>query len=514
MFPGDFARLTPDKDAVVMDDGRRISYAELDERSMRLAQLLHSRGLRPGDTFAVLLENTPIYYDVYWAALRSGLYLTSINRYSKKDEVAHILADSESKALVTSPPYLEVAAAAVAEVPEVTVKLVVADQPTAGFEPFEAALAASPAEPIEGEPRGDVMQYSSGTTGQPKGIRRPLTGLAVGADGVRTAAGFCRRPLGMDENSIYLMPAPLYHAAGLQWSTALHEIGGTTVVMQKFDAEQFLQLIERERVTHTQVVPTMMIRLLDLPAEVRTKYDLSSLQRMTTSAAPCPPQVKRDMVEWLGPIVDEYYAGTESNGLTYITARESLERPGSVGRALTGIIHICDEEGNEVPAGQAGTLYFEREGQVFSYHRDEAKTRAAHHPDHPTWSTLGDMGYVDEDGYLYLTDRRSFTIISGGVNIYPAEIENCLITHPAVADVAVFGLPDPEMGQFVQAVVQPAAGAEPSPELVEELREYVRANLAAFKVPREIAFRAELPRMPTGKLRKGPLRDEFLAARG
>jgi acyl-coenzyme A synthetase/AMP-(fatty) acid ligase len=293
------------------------------------------------------------------------------------------------------------------------------------------------------------------------------------------------------------------------WSSGTHELGGTVVVMEKFDAEQFLALVEREAVTHTQVVPTMLVRLMKLAPEVRGRYDLSSLECVVHAAAPCPIEVKHQVIEWLGPIVHEYFAATEGNGMTFITATEWLEHPGSVGRPMFGIPHVCDEEGDEVPVGEAGLIYFEQEQTPFEYHGDPEKTRASRHREHDNWSALGDIGYVDHDGYIYLTDRKAFTIISGGVNIYPAEIEACLIMHPSVTDIAVFGLPDSEMGEYVHAVVQPADGLEGSPELAQELLRYAREHLARYKVPRVIDFRTELPRLPTGKLYKQGLRDEY-----
>jgi len=309
-----------------------------------------------------------------------------------------------------------------------------------------------------------------------------------------------------------LCPAPLYHSAGLFWSAGTHELGGTVVIMERFDPERFLAVIERERVTHTQVVPTMLVRILKLDREVRDRYDLSSLECLVHAAAPCPEEVKREVIGWLGPIVDEYYAGTEGSGLTFIGSRDWLAHPGSVGRPVTGIPHICDELGNQLPARTPGLIYFEQPVAPFEYHGDAEKTRASRHPEHPNWTTLGDVGYLDKDGYLYLTDRQNFMIISGGVNIYPAEIENVLIMHDKVLDVAVFGLPEPEMGQFIQAVVQVMPGVEPGAELAEELRTYARGQLAGYKVPRRIDFRDELPRLATGKMAKRVLRDEFLAA--
>jgi long-chain acyl-CoA synthetase len=283
-------------------------------------------------------------------------------------------------------------------------------------------------------------------------------------------------------------------------------------VMEKFNAEHFLALIEREAVTHTQVVPTMLVRLMKLPPGVRERYDLSSLQCVVHASAPCPVEVKRQVIGWLGPIVHEYFGATEGNGMTFISAADWLKHPGSVGRALSGVPHVCDEDGKELPPGETGLIYFEQEETSFEYHGDPEKTRATRHPEHDNWSALGDIGYVDHEGYIYLTDRKDFTIISGGVNIYPAEIEACLIMHPLVNDVAVFGLPEPEMGEYVHAVVQPAQGVEGAPELAEELLRYAREHLARYKVPRVLDFRAELPRLPTGKLYKQGLREEYRKA--
>ncbi|MBL7524041.1 acyl-CoA synthetase [Frankia sp. CNm7] len=509
VYPGLYARTAPDRPAVVMAaGGERVTYAQLDARSTQLARLLAARGLKVGDTVAILAENHPRYFEVYWAAKRSGLYLTAINRYLAPAEAAYIIEDSGTKALVTSAALAGTAAAAAAMVPGLGCRLIL-DGELAGFEPYEAALATQPATPLDDEPRGEVMLYSSGTTGRPKGIRRPLTGRSVDdPEGAGTSL-LERAVFGMDETSVYLCPTPLYHAAGLQWSAGVHELGGTLVVLEKFDAEGMLAVIERERVSHTQVVPTMLVRVLKLPGERRLRYDLSSLRRVIHSAAPCPPDVKRAMIDWLGPIVDEYYASTEGAGLSYIGAADWLSHPGSVGRPLVGVPHVCADDGAELPAGEPGLLYFEQPAASFSYHGDPEKTRSSRHPVHPNWIAVGDVGYLDDEGYLYLTDRKSFMIISGGVNIYPAEIEACLVMHPLVADVAVFGLPDPEMGEYVHAVVQPAPGVAPSPELAEQLRAHARDALAHYKVPRVVSFRDELPRMPTGKLAKGVLHDEY-----
>ncbi|MBL7495005.1 acyl-CoA synthetase [Frankia sp. CNm7] len=511
MYPGTHAATHPGKAAVVMGaSGERVTYSELDERSARLARLLRERGARPGDTVALVAENHPRYLEVVWAALRSGLYLTAVNWHLAPNEAAYLVDDSNAKALVATARFAELATRVAELAPDCGIRLMM-DGTADGFESYEAAIATQPEGPLADQPRGEVMLYSSGTTGRPKGIRRPLSGDAVDSPsrtGISTLARFL---FGMTEDSVYLCPAPLYHAAGLQWSAGVHELGGTLVLLDRFDAEQMLAIIERERVTHVQVVPTMLVRLLKLPDETRRRYDLSSLRRLIHAAAPCPPDVKRRMIDWLGPIVDEYYSGTEGAGLTYIGAEDWLTHPGSVGRPLVGTPHICDETGQELPTGAAGMLYFERDEAPFEYHRDPEKTRESRHPSHPTWVTAGDMGYLDADGYLYLTDRKNFTIISGGVNIYPAEIEAALVMHPQVADVAVFGLPDAEMGEYVHAVVQLAEGVAGSPELAEQLRAYLRDGVAGYKVPRVVVFRDELPRMPTGKLAKGKLREEYLA---
>ncbi len=510
MYPGHYATTTPDKPAVIMaGSGQSVSYRQLDEASNRLAHWLRAQGLRAGDHIALLAENHPCYFEVYWAALRSGLYITAINRFLSPEEAAYIVNDSGSSVLVTTAAMAETAVEMAELIPQCPKRLMM-DETAPGFESYEAAVASMPIEPLDNQPAGDVMLYSSGTTGRPKGIRRELSGLQINDPQRSSLTMLMRYLLEMDENSLYLSPAPLYHSAPLQWCGGMHELGGTVVVMEKFDAAEFLECIERYSITETQVVPTMFVRMLKLPEDVRTAYDLSSLKMCIHAAAPCPIPVKEQMIEWWGPIIKEYYAGTEANGFCFITSEEWLQHKGSVGKAVLGIPHICDDEGNELPVGEAGLVYFEQETAAFEYHKDPDKTAESRHSEHPNWSKLGDIGYLDDDGYLYLTDRSAFMIISGGVNIYPQEIEACFALHPKVADVAVFGLPDPEMGEYVHTVVQPEAGVEPSDELAEELRAFARAEIAHYKVPRVIDFRAELPRLPTGKLYKKPLRQEYL----
>jgi len=505
-YLADHARLTPDKPAMISaETGAAVTFAELDARSNRLAQYLYAQGLRRGDHIAVLMENNLAFMEPVWAAFRSGLYVTTINRYLPPDEVAYIAGDCGAKVLVSSFAKRETAAALAELIPGVTVRLMVGGT-IPGWSSYEAALAASPPEPLAEEWMGDSMLYSSGTTGRPKGILRPLPELGP-------AEGFAARQAvnryGLSAQAVYLSPAPLYHAAPLGYVLTVQSWGGTVVMMEKFDAEQALRLIETYKVTHSQWVPTMFVRMLKLPPEARAGHDLSSHKVAVHAAAPCPVEVKRQMIEWWGPVLYEYYAGTEASGSTFITSEDWLAHPGSVGRAALGVLHICDEAGNELPVGETGLVYFERDAPTFQYHNDPAKTAAARHPRHPGWNALGDVGYLDEEGYLYLTDRQAFMIISGGVNIYPQAIEDALVTHPKVADVAVFGVPHPEMGEAVKAVIEPAPGHEPTDELAAELLAFARAKLAAYMAPRSIDFIAEMPRLPTGKLYKRLLKDAY-----
>ena len=512
-YPGAHCAQHPDKPAVVMDQsGESVTYRQLEERSTRLANWLHDRGLRRGDVVALLAGNDLRYLEVYWAVIRSGLYLSPINRHLSADEIAYQLNDSGAQVLIATHDLAASAASAAALSPTVTHRLMI-NGTVDGFAPYEAALDESSPVQRGPMPRGEGLLYSSGTTGRPKGVKKPLPAVDLDSPAARTTSILEEALLGMSRESVYLCPTPLYHGAGLFWSAGVHELGGTLVVMEKFDAERFLALVQRERVTHTQVVPTMLVRLLKLDDDVRGRYDLSSLERVLHAAAPCSEEVKRSMIDWLGPILDEYYSGTEGSGLTFIDAKDWLAHPGSVGKARSGVPHVCDEAGDEVPNGTPGLLYFEQEAAPFEYHHDPEKTRASRHPKHPNWTAVGDVGYVDDEGYVYLTDRQSFMIISGGVNIYPQEIEACLINHEKVLDAAVFGLPDEEMGEFVQAVIQLMPGVEPDADLVEELRAFTRLHLAGYKVPRAVDFREELHRLPTGKLAKGRLRAEYLSVR-
>ncbi|MEM9890161.1 MAG: acyl-CoA synthetase [Actinomycetota bacterium] len=508
MYPGSYVDTTPDKPAVIMaGSGEQRTYAELEERSRRLAQLLHAAGLRPGDHVSIFMENNIHYFECFWAAVRSGLYFTTINRYLQPDEAAYIINDSGSQALFVSSGVADVAAAIPAMAPDCKILLTV-DGPVDGFEPYDDAVAQYPAEPLAEQPRGEAMLYSSGTTGRPKGIKRALSGDSIDAEhnNVTMLVGGL---FGANADTVYLSPAPMYHSAPLGFTTGIQALGGTVVVMEKFDPALALRYIDQYKITMSQWVPTMFSRMLKLPEEQRTGYDWSSHQVAVHAAAPCPVEVKKQMFDLWGPVIHEYYAGTEVNGFVYCSPQDWLDNPGTVGKAILGAIRICDEMGEELPPNEPGTIYFERDEPTFSYHNDEEKTRGSRHPEHPNWSTLGDVGMVNEGGYLFLTDRKAFMIIAGGVNIYPQEIEDCLIVHPKVADVAVFGVPNEDLGEEVKAVVQPEEGVEPSEEFARELLAYAEEHIARYKVPRSIDFRDELPRLPTGKLYKRILKDEY-----
>ncbi|QGG94467.1 AMP-binding protein [Actinomarinicola tropica] len=509
MYPGTHAATAPDRAAVIMGrSGEVITYRELDERSNRLAHLFRSAGLQRGDHVALFMENQPRFMEVVWAALRSGLYITAINSHLTAEETAYILGDCGARAFVTSRALAEVATGIDwSDLPDVRTRLAV-DGAIDGFEAYESAVERQPTTPIDDESNGTTMLYSSGTTGRPKGVLRALPEGAPGDPDPRTLA---LGPIyGFREGMVYLSPAPMYHAAPLAFSINVHRVGGTVVIMERFDPPHALELIERHRVTHSQWVPTMFVRLLRLSEEERTAFDLSSHECAIHAAAPCPVPVKQQMIEWWGPIIYEYYAGTEGNGSTGITSEEWLAHPGSVGRARAGAVHIVGPDGEELGPREEGAIYFSGGGE-FEYHNDPEKTRDSRDPKGRGWSTLGDVGYLDEDGWLYLTDRKAHMIISGGVNIYPREIEDVLIQHPAVGDVAVFGIPNEEFGEEVKAVVQPMDPAAADDALARELMAHCREHLAGYKCPRSVDFRDELPRLPTGKLYKRILVDEYKA---
>jgi long-chain acyl-CoA synthetase len=502
VHPSVIARTRPDHPAVIdSDTGRTLTFAELDAASNRFAQFLRAEVLAAGDVIALMIENTPDYFGLTWGAQRAGLFYVCLSTRLTKAEVDYILADSGARLFIASASL----GAQAAEV-DFTGRRLSIDGAIAGFDAIEPLLAAQSATPIADERAGADMLYSSGTTGRPKGIRSALPeDDAIDAPNtLTTIAGM----FGIGAETVYLTPAPLYHAAPLRWSMTAQRLGATVVLMPHFDAEKTLAAIERYGVTAGQFVPTHFVRMLKLPNDVRTRYDVSGLTLAIHAAAPCAVPVKQAMLDWWGPVIHEYYGGSEGNGLTWVTPQQWLEKPGTVGRAIYGVLHICDDNGDEVPTRTEGGVYFEG-GTEFAYHNDPAKTADARNKH--GWSTLGDIGWVDEDGFLFLTDRKSFMIISGGVNIYPQEIENHLVTHPKVADVAVIGGPHAEMGEEVIAIVQPADMAEAGDELAAELGAYCRTALSGVKMPRRIDFREELPRHPTGKLYKRLLRDEYWA---
>ncbi|MCP4085498.1 MAG: AMP-binding protein [Actinomycetia bacterium] len=507
MYPGAHAATDPAKPAIIMaGSGEVISYRELDDEANRLSQLFRAAGFEPGDHISFCLENQAHFLPIAWGAHYAGLVYTAISSRLTTEEMAYIIDNSDSKAFITSGYKREQAAELVDQMPNVSVRLMV-DSVIDGFESYGEAIAAQPAEPLPNRIAGRDMLYSSGTTGRPKGVAQQAEEILL-EEGDSSVGNLLQLLFGATSESVYLSPAPFYHSAPLRFCLAMNMVGGTVVAMERFDPEDCLRLIQEHQITHTQVVPTMFVRILKLDPEVRNQYDVSSLQAVVHAAAPCPVDVKETMIKWWGPIIHEYYAGTEGNGFVYCNSEQWLAHKGTVGMAIVGELHIVDDEGNELPVGEEGTIYFGGAGE-FEYHGDPDKTAESRDP--RGWSTLGDVGRVDEHGFLYLTDRKAYMIISGGVNIYPQEAENLLTMHPKVFDVAVIGVPNEDFGEEVKAVVQPAGGSEAGPELERELIAYCRDHLADVKCPRTIDFRDELPRHPTGKLYKRLLKDEYWA---
>ena len=513
MYPGVWAAQNPDHPAAIdVATDEVLTYKQLDDQSNQLAQLMYDRGLRKGDHVSIFMDNQLAYFVVVWAALRSGLYLTTVNRYLTAEEAAYIVDNSESKVLVAAHSLSDVAVDIPKQTPNCQSFLSVGGE-IAGYEGFEDAIAKYPAERLSQQPSGTLMLYSSGTTGRPKGILRPLPEGDIDK-AINPMQGLLTLLWQVDQSTVYLSPAPLYHSAPIGFCTGIHSTGGTVVMMRRFDERLSLEAIEKYKITHSQWVPTMFTRMLKLPAEDREGYDLSSMKVAIHAAAPCPLEIKKQMMEWWGPIIYEYYGGTELNGFTHVSPQEWLDHPGTVGKSILGTIHICDEDGNELPNGTPGIVYFELPEMPFSYLKDETKTKEAQHKDHANWSALGDVGYIDDEGYLYLTDRATFMIISGGVNIYPQEIEDVMILHEDILDVAVIGVPNEEMGEEVKAIVQLKIDLEPSEERAADLLAWTRDHIAHYKAPRSIDFRAELPRLPTGKLYKRLLKDEYWGKSG
>ena len=511
MCPGQHVVQRADQPALIMaQSGETLTYRELEARSNRLAHLLRAIGLKRLDHYAIFMENHPRFVECCAAGERSGLYYTAVNSFLTAEELAYIIDNSQSKVLIASQAKREIALAALSDCPKIELCLIV-DGPDerSRVRNLIEATAEFPATPIGDELLGAAMLYSSGTTGRPKGVLRPLPNQPPDEPLAALAARL--NVWRFREGQIYLSPAPLYHSAPLAGVGGTLRRGGTVVVMERFVEERFLKLVEQYRVTHTQLVPTMFSRMLKLPEAVRAAYDLSSLEVAIHAAAPCPVPVKRAMIDWWGPIILEYYSATEAMGMTVCDSAEWLAHPGTVGKSVFGEIHVLDDAMREVPVGQTGKLWF-KTASPFEYFNDPVRTAEVNSPD-GTMSTLGDIGHVDEEGYVYLTDRASFMIISGGVNIYPQECENVLIMHPKVADAAVFGVPNEEMGEEVKAVVQLMPGCPPGAKMEADLIAFCREHLAHLKCPRSIDFEAELPRLPTGKLYKASLRERYWKGR-
>jgi fatty-acyl-CoA synthase len=503
MHPITHARTRPDHPAIVMaGTGETVTYGAMDATANRFAHLLRAQGLQPGDSFAVLMENNALYLQLLWGSQRAGTMMVPVSTRLTAPEVAYILQDSEARLLIGSQAYAAVIANLGAQGAQIATLMI-------GTGEFEQALAAQPETPIADQAPGSIMLYSSGTTGRPKGIR-PAPPADPDIEAVVPLVMLATMGAGMpsDGSMVYLSPAPLYHAAPLGWCSTAHRLGATVVVMEKFEPEAALAAIEKYGVTDSQWVPTHFVRMLKLDEAERSKHNLSSHQRALHAAAPCPVPVKQAMIEWWGPIVNEYYAGSESIGMTMVRSPDWLTHPGTVGRAIYGKLHVCGPDGEELPPGEDGLIYFEND-LLPTYHNDPAKTAEAMHP--KGWMTLGDIGHIDEEGFLFLTDRKSHMIISGGVNIYPQEIENLLVTHDKVMDAAVIGAPDADLGEKVVAVIQPLDMAEAGPALEQELRDFLAPQLARIKMPRLFDFRPQLPREANGKLYKRELRDEFAA---
>src|ERR1700694_20983 len=503
--PSIHARTQPNKITYQMAGSRKaISYRELDELSNQGAHLFRALGLKAADHVAFLIENRLAFMEICWAAQRSGRSYPAISRYLTQDEIAYIVKDCGARVVITSPKCADQIRGLVTGAPDVPLFYMI-DEPLPGFRSWDRELAQQPTTPISDEVSAYDILYSSGTTGRPKGIKRQSEHNPIGLPNPFLRI-LCADMWGMTSDSIYLSPAPLYHAAPLRFNMMATMLGGTSIIMESYDAEEYLKLVEKHKITQSQLVPTMFVRMLKLPEEGRSRYDVSSLQGAIHPAAPCPVDVKAKMIEWWGPILIEYYGGSEGNGVTVSTSQQWLSHRGTFGRAVGGQVRILDENDQELPARQIGTVYF-ADGPVFSYHNDPEKTKRAYNA--RGWSTLGDVGYLDGEGVLYLTDRQSYMIISGGVQIYPQETEDVLTTHPGVPDVAVFGVPNEEMGEEVKAVVQPHDMARAGKELEAELIVFCRKHLSAIKCPRSIDFEAELPRTPTGKLVKRHLRDKY-----
>jgi len=501
------AEAEPSRLALIDPFDREFSAGELLGRANRLVHALRARGLQPGDAVAAVLPNSVEAIELYLAVAQAGWYLVPINFHSVTPEIAYLLRDSEAKAFVVHQQFGEASSAAIAELGLPAEHcFAVGDIP--GFTSYAELVQDQPARAPRDRLAGSMMNYTSGTTGRPKGVRRPLPEAPPETrDWSGALAAYGLEPAG---GNVHLCCTPWYHTAPMVFVSAALHMGHAIVLMDRFDAEGLLALIERHGVTYTLMVPTQFVRLLALPEEVKAAYSRSSLRLAVHGAAPCPPEVKRKMIEWWGPVITEYYAATEGAG-TIAFAMDWLRKPGTVGRPSAGSdVIILDERGEGVPPGEIGYVYLRPATGTFEYFKDGKKTADSWRGE---YFTVNDMGYLDEDGYLFLADRKGEMIISGGVNIYPAEVESVLIAHPKVADAAVFGIPNDEWGEEVKAVIEPAAGIEHDAALEVELFDFCQGRLARFKIPKSIDFTLQMPRDPNGKLYRRKLRDPYWAGR-
>ena len=501
MHPITHAATRPDHAAIIdAASGTTVTYGELEARANRLARWLRAQGVARGTSVGLLLENRPLYLEIFWATQRIGAMLVPVSTRLTAPEIAYILEDAECSLLLTSRTYADVTQELARSMPDLRIVDVDSDA-------FSAEVSGQSSQMVEDPVPGQYMVYSSGTTGRPKGIK-PAPPPSEDVTAPNPLVGLATMGVGMpaDGSMVYLSPAPLYHAAPLGWCSTAHRLGGTVVIMDKFTPEGALAAIERYGVTDSQWVPTHFVRMLRLPEEERARYDLSTHQRAIHAAAPCPVPIKQAMIEWWGPIIQEYYAGSEGIGMSLVKSEEWLAKPGTVGRMIYGKAHVCGPDGTELPPGETGLLFFENE-VLPSYHKDPDKTADA--MNRQGWMTLGDIGHIDEDGFIFLTDRKSHMIISGGVNIYPQEIEDLLVSHPDVLDAAVIGVPDDDLGERVVAVVQPADMDQAGDAMEQALRDYLEPQLSRIKMPRQFDFRPDLPREANGKLYKRELRDEY-----
>ena len=499
-----YAAKKPDAPAYIMaKSGEIVRWKDFDRNINRLARYFKDIGLKPKDHIALCMENNSRYFEIVSAASDVGLIFTCISTHLKLSETQYIINNCEAKLFITSIHKKDLAKDLVPLMPNVAHRLMIGGT-VEGYDAYEEIMARYPSDPIPLGMAGRAMLYSSGTTGLPKGVLSTVEDRPVGELG--PSGDVMIALYQMNEDTVYLSPAPLYHSAPLVFCGMTLAVGGTVIVMEKFDAEESLALIEKYRATHSQWVPTMFIRMLKLPPGIREKYDVSSMKLAIHAAAPTPIEVKEQMIAWWGPVFLEYYGGTEGSTMIMISSQEWLSHKGSVGKCYIGKIHILDENENDLPAREPGLIFIE-DGNPFEYHKEPEKTAESRTA--KGWSTMGDIGYLDEEGYLYLTDRKSNMIISGGVNIYPQETENLLTMHPKIMDVAVFGIPHEEFGEEVMAIVQPIDMTEAGPDLEKELIDYCREHLSHVKCPKRIDFRKDLPRTPTGKLVKRLLKDEY-----